>query len=108
MPRRICKICEPSARGLATVHQGTIPGKGKLGGIPNPANHPARPGIVKRRKARKTKDQGLRRSLSRPQYRTDKCRAGLAGLAAKKERTKKEDDEALNANIAGKFAKEEE
>ena len=28
--------------------------------------------------------------------------------AAKKERTKKEDDEALNANIAGKFAKEEE
>ena len=27
--------------------------------------------------------------------------------AAKKERTKKEDDEALNANIAGKFAKEE-
>ena len=28
--------------------------------------------------------------------------------AAKKERTKKEDDEALNANIAGKFAKDEE
>ncbi|HBK29420.1 MAG TPA: 30S ribosomal protein S2 [Parabacteroides sp.] len=28
--------------------------------------------------------------------------------AAKKERTKKEDDDALNANIAGKFAKEEE
>ncbi|MDD2953900.1 MAG: 30S ribosomal protein S2 [Parabacteroides sp.] len=31
-----------------------------------------------------------------------------AKAAVKKERTKKEDDEALNANVAGKFAKEEE
>lgn len=31
-----------------------------------------------------------------------------AKAAVKKERTKKEDDEALNANIAGKYAKDEE
>lgn len=31
-----------------------------------------------------------------------------AKSSVKKERTKKEDDEALNANIAGKYAKEEE
>ena len=31
-----------------------------------------------------------------------------AKAAVKKERTKKEDDEALNANVADKFAKDEE
>ena len=31
-----------------------------------------------------------------------------AKAAVKKERTKKEDDDALNANVAGKFAKDEE
>ena len=34
--------------------------------------------------------------------------ARKAKAAVKKERTKKEDDEALNANIAGKYAKDEE
>ena len=38
----------------------------------------------------------------------EKQDAEAAGEAQKKERTKKEDDEALNANVAGKFAKDEE